>query len=39
MKIAIAGLGYVGLANCVPLIQNRQVVSLEIGLDKVGAQY
>jgi UDPglucose 6-dehydrogenase len=35
MKIAIAGLGYVGLSNAVLLPQNYEVVAISVAADKV----
>ncbi len=35
MKIAIAGLGCVGLSNAVLLAQHNEVVEIEIATDKV----
>ncbi|MFA7416487.1 MAG: nucleotide sugar dehydrogenase [Rhizobium sp.] len=37
MKIAVAGLGYVGLANAVLLSQNNEVVAVDISAEKVDA--
>lgn len=36
MKIAIAGMGYVGLANAVLLAQHNEVVGLDINAEKIG---
>ena len=35
MKIAVAGLGYVGMANAVLLAQHNHVVALDIDEDRV----
>ncbi|MEA5657337.1 MAG: UDP-glucose 6-dehydrogenase, partial [Cutibacterium granulosum] len=35
MKIAVAGLGYVGMANAVLLAQHNHVIALDIDADRV----
>ena len=35
MKIAVVGLGYVGLANAVLLSQYNEVIAIEIDAEKV----
>lgn len=36
MRIAVAGLGYVGLAQAVLLAQRHEVVALDVDAERVG---
>lgn len=37
MKIAVAGIGYVGLSNAVLLSQNNSVVAVDLSAERVAA--